>query len=209
MRRRSSIEEECFLTQYEFRCQSCDASLRANPKLAGRTLACPKCETEIVVPSPIQASTAGTKAIKKGPPPATDKQKAYATQLGIEYPDDIDIRAMSQLIDEAQLRQEDERYERLDELQKKESDVREQLRAEILSECDEEDARLSVATKEQMLDELDERDIGAILITLDYGELTDLEDLSGVKLAISNTDNLEADDVKAVLTWLGMAMLRR
>ena len=198
-----------FVTQYDFQCTSCNTPLRAKPKLAGRTLACPKCKVEIVVPEAPSSQPAVDPPAKPGPPPATEKQKAYATQLGVEFADEIDVRSMSKLIDDAQLKQEDARYDRLNELQRKESDIREELRAEVMAECDDEDARLSVATTEQMISELEDRDIGAILITFDYGDLTDLGDLSGLKLAIANTDNLESEDVKAVLMWLGAAMMQR
>jgi len=198
------------LTQYNFACPCCKASLRAKPKLAGRKLSCPKCKADIVVPDPPVEATSETAATTKtGPPPATEKQKAYATTLGVVFPDDIDIRAMSKLIDDAQLRQDDERFERLNQLQEAESQVREELRAEVLAECDEEDPRLSHATPEQIMEAMGSRDIGAIMITFEYGVLNGVDDLTGEKFAICSTDDLEDEDLKTILSWLGAAMMRR
>jgi len=193
-----------------FECSSCNARLQAKPKLAGKTLACPKCKAQVVVPQPEASAAPITEsAEKKPPPPATEKQKAFATELGISFPHDIDRRAISALIDDALAKQDDARYERLNALQDKENNIREELRDEILGECDEEDPRMSVATTEQILDGLAQREVGAILITFEYGVLSGVDDLTGEKFELHSTNDLDEDDLKTIVSWLGMAMLRR
>ena len=192
-----------------FECTSCNARLQAKPKLAGKTLACPKCKAQLIVPQPETAAPPIAESAEKKAPPATEKQKAFATELGISFPDDIDRRAISALIDDALAKQDDARYQRLNALQHKESKIREELRDEILAECDEEDPRMSVATTAQILDGLAQRDVGAILITFEYGVLSGVDDLTGEKFGLHGTDDLNEDDIKTIVSWLGMAMLRR
>jgi len=191
-----------------FTCTSCNSRLQAKPKLAGKTLACPKCSTQLTVPEQTP-DTPASEAQPKKPPLATEKQKDFARELGVDFPDDVDRKTISEMIDEALAKQDDARYERLNELQDKESAIREELRAEVLAECDEEDARISVATKEQILDGLAQRDIGAILVTFEYGVLSGVDDLTGEKFELNSTDDLDEDDLKTIISWLGAAMMRR
>ena len=192
-----------------FECTSCKSRLQAKPKLAGKTLACPKCSTQLVVPQVEAPAVTEEIANTKKPPLATDKQKAFATELGIAFPDDIDRRTISKLIDDALEKQVDGRYDRLNDLQDKENKIRDELRDEIMAECDEEDPRMSVATTEQILEALARRDTGAILITFEYGVLSGVDDLTGEKFTMNSTDDLDENDLKTIVSWLGMAMLRR
>lgn len=169
-----------------FECTSCKSMLKAKPKLAGMSLSCPKCSAPITVP--VQESSPPAEPVKKAPP-ATEKQMDYARSLGIDFPEDIDRRSISQLIEMA-----------LDAQNQRERQ---------LAEEDEEDPRISVATTEQILDGLAERDIGAILITFEYGVLSGVDDLTGEKFEINSTDDIDGDDLKTILSSLGVAMMRR
>ena len=192
-----------------FECTSCKSRLQAKPKLAGKTLACPKCNTQLVVPQLETPAVIEEIDTAKKPPLATDKQKVFATELGITFPDDIDRRTISKLIDDAIEKQVDGRYDRLNDLQDKENKIRSEIRDEIMAECDEDDPRMSVATTEQMLEALAERDTGAILITFEYGVLSGGDDLTGEKFKMNSTDDIDENDLKTIVSWLGMAMLRR
>jgi hypothetical protein len=193
----------------EFECNSCKSRLRAKPKLAGKTIACPKCNTQLVVPQ-IDVS----EEVEKGGGAeklllATAKQKAYATELGIKFPESVDRKTMSKMIDEALEKRAEERYDRLDALQREESKIRDQLRDEIMAECDEDDPRMSVASTEQILEGLAQRDIGAILITFEYGILSGIDDLKGETFALNSTDDIDEKDIKTIISWLGISMMRR
>lgn len=192
-----------------FECTACKSRLNAKPKLAGRTLACPKCSEQLTVPQPKSLEGQPLPISTDASPLATEKQKAFATELGIEFPEGIDRRMISKMIDEALVKQEDARFERLNLLRDGEDRVRDELRNEIMGECDEEDPRVSVATTEQILDALAKRDIGVILITFEYGILSGVEDLTGEKFSLSSTDDLDEHDLKTIVSWLGLVMLRR
>ena len=154
-------------------------------------------------PAPVEGES---HTAKPEPPPATEKQKDFARELGIEFPGDIDRKEISALIDDALARQDDARFERLNALQEKESQVREELRAEVLAECDEEDPRLSIASEEQILEALADRDLGAILITFEYGILGGVDDLTGEKFTLASTDDIDNEDLKTIVSWLGIAV---
>ncbi len=204
-------------TEYRIACPFCGARLSAKPKLAGRQLACPKCNGEFIVPSPPDTSplpppepplpTADSKPAKRIPP--TEKQIAFATELGVEFAEDIDRRDLSKLIDAAIIKRDDERFQRLDEIQEKENQVREELRAEIMAECDQEDPRLSVATSEQIVESLDQRMIGGILLTFSYDELggfENFEELVGKSVHMNHTDDVDTEDVIKILMWVSTAL---
>jgi aspartate aminotransferase-like enzyme len=170
-------------------------------------LACPGCSTKIVVPPPPTEENSPSKS--KAVPPATEKQKQFATELGVEFPDSIDRRAISELIDAALQKQDEERFDRLNALQNNENNVREEIRAEIMAECDEDDPRVSTVTTEQLMEAYAMRDKGAILISFEYGVLSGIEDSKGEKFDINSTDDLEPDDIKRIITMLGMALMRQ
>jgi hypothetical protein len=184
-------------------CASCGSGLKAKEKLSGMTVACPKCKQPVaipVIPAPEKAASI---------PPATERQKEYARTLGIDFAPDIDRRAMSELIDAAVMKRDDERYRRMDELQDRENAVRQQLREEIIAELDEEVPRLTKATPKQMVDEFPNRGKAAILITFDSDETLDFEDLTGVRFDIESSDNMDNDDMRAVLMAIGIIMMNR
>ena len=182
---------------FSFNCPSCGSRLSGKPKHVGRSMPCPKCKGTLTVPESPNTTQ-----------PATDKQKAFAIELGIEFPDDIAKDGLSKMIDAAVLKQDDDRYLRMNELQKVESEVREQLRAEVQAEYDEEDPRLSKASVEQILEALQLRDIGAIMITFDYGLLSGVDDLTGEKFALNSTDDIDETDMATIVSSLGIALVR-
>lgn len=148
--------------------------------------------------------------MQKAPaPPATEKQRAYAQKLGIPFEDDVDRRTISELIDAALAKQDDERYRRLDELQDRESEARAKLREEIIAELDGDDPRLSLATPAQIVESLGCRDVGAVLITFNPDDIVDSDDLTGLTIKVASSDNIDTATVKAVVQWLFVAMTRQ
>jgi len=190
-----------------FSCESCHSQLRAKESLIGRQFNCPKCSARVVVPDKGPSNQASPSAEKRVPA-ATDTQKDFARSLGLEFPEHIDRKSISKMIDDALANQEDARYARLEALQAGESEAREQLRAEVMAECDAEDPRISVASVKEIVEALSQREIGAIIVTFEFGAFNGVEDLTGAKFDINATDDLDQDDLKRLLGWLGMAMLR-
>ena len=188
-------------------CNTCQSKLKAKPDLAGKTVHCPKCGSPITVPNPTGESsedppTTKLASVKKSDiPPATEKQRDYARKLGITFPEDIDRRTISSLIDQALAAQDEARYQRLDELQNHESKVREELKQEIIAELDSNDPRLSVATPAQMVEALENRAMGAILITFDPD--VDPSDLTDVTLNVNySAETINMEMVKSVVAAL-------
>ena len=109
------------------------------------------------------------------------------------------------MIDAAIIKRDDDLYNRLDEIQEKESRIREELREEIMAECDEVDPRLSVATPEQIINALDFRMTGGILVTFEYGKFAGIEELEefiGKTAHMKFTSDVDAEDVYRILTWV-------
>ncbi len=198
-------------------CNACQSKLQAKPDLAGKTVHCPKCGSPVTLPIPTGKSSENpptTKLASENPPttklasvkesdipPATEKQKDYARKLGITFPEDIDRRTISSLIDQALAAQDDARYQRLDELQNQESKVREELKQEIIAELDANDPRLSTATPAQMVEALENRAMGAVLVTFDPD--VDPDDLAGVPLNVNySTETINLEMVKSVVAAL-------
>jgi hypothetical protein len=83
------------------------SKLKAKPDLAGKTVHCPKCGSAINVPNPMGKSsedppTTELTSVKKSDiPPATEKQKDYVRKLGITFPENVDRRTISSLVDQA------------------------------------------------------------------------------------------------------------
>jgi len=136
-------------------------------------------------------------------PLATQKQIAFATELGIKLPPNINRREISGLIDAALAEQDAARIKRLEALQNNEFAVRKELRDEILAELDETDPRISKATKEQIMEGLSYRDIGALLVTFDFGVLGGVDDLRGETFDVDMTDDIDEDDMARILINLG------
>jgi len=157
----------------EFPCPSCGTRLTAPDKAAGKFGKCKKCGASAVVPSlqrnsdqPTDTPTTDTEPgkPKKRIPPATERQKEYARDLGIMFPANINIREMSALIDAASDKADEERWRKIEDLSDKESAAYAHVRQEVLNEVDTEDCRLSKATPTQMIDALEERGTPAILV---------------------------------------------
>ncbi len=188
-------------------CNTCQSKLKAKLDLAGKTVHCPKCGSAITVPNLAETPSEDPPTTKHTPvkkpdiPPATAKQKDYARKLGISFPENVDRRAISSLIDQALAAQDDARYQRLDELQNQESKVREELKQEIITELDANDPRLSIASPAQMIEALENRAMGAILITFDPD--VDPDDLTDVPLNVAySTDTIDMVMVKSVVAAL-------
>jgi len=154
-------------------CRSCTAKFAAPEEAAGKTAHCPKCGGPIAVPVPPR-------------PLATEKQKDYARELGIEFPASIDRKTISKLIDEAVAKRDDERFHRLDDLQRREAVAADGL-------------RLSVATTDEIVKALYERGMSALLITMQTDEIVDFEHLKGLTANYSFTDNMTMEDVESVI----------
>ena len=176
--------------------------LKVPDAVAGKRGKCPKCGAVIDIPVPPSAPV-----VPSGPP-TTERQKEYARSLGIDFPADISKREISKLIAKAAEREDEERFEKLEQLADRESKAYEEMREAILAEIDEEDCRLSRATLEQILDELENRDLGAVLISFPIDEV-DFEDLTGAKLDVACSGNLSESEMRSVLLGLGMAVARQ
>jgi hypothetical protein len=181
-------------------CGNCGARLKVPDDLGKKRAKCPKCKSYV----DIGGSSLTLRESKI--PPATRRQKEFARLLGVEFPEEINRKDLSALIDEAIEQCDDERLEKLAGSSDRESESRQQIRDEILAEIDEGDCRLSKATPTQVLEELARRDLGAILISFDLAEAGDFQDLTGVELAISFSDNMTGNDTRLVLGWLSATM---
>jgi len=142
--------------------------------------------------------------------PATERQREYARELGIEFTDNITRDEISKLIDAAQTAEEDERWNRLNELNDRESAARNELREEVLAEIDSEGCRLSKATPAQIVQALSDRELATILITMPWKQIKDFENLRGVESEISFSDEMTIEDVESVImTYAGEIMKRK
>jgi hypothetical protein len=180
-------------------CSTCGVNLKAPDELAGKTAKCPKCGNAVEVPE-------STQPAKRIPiPPATERQKEYASELGIVFPPDINRRDISSLIDAAIQKRDNERFQRLDELGKRENEAWQQMREAVLKEIDEEDCRISAAQPKQMIDELADRGFGAILIWFDIDDLDHLISNSpDVKVNVSFADLISEMEMRSVLRVIGV-----
>jgi hypothetical protein len=201
-----------------FSCPSCGSAIVGKASHAGKTLPCPKCKSSITVPggedvtSPSVTTTRDPVQARE-PVPATQKQRDFATSLGIKFSDDIDKESLSNLIDEAVIKRDDERYDRIAEMEDRESKVRREIRAEVeaqvIAEHDADFPRLDTATEEQILESLANRNVGAILITFPYGEIEDvdeLESVAGIDFRLNRTDDIDNDIMKKLVLLLGMKL---
>ena len=162
-------------------CGNCGVNLKARDELAETTAKCPQCGNAIEIPNPARPPV---KAIIS---PATERQKEYATSLGIKTKNGS-RNSMRFMIERAR---------------------RGRRRAEVLAELDEEDCRLSKAEPPQILEAFDKRGRGAILISFDWDDGIDFDDLAGAKFSIAFSDDLAESEVGSVLGMMGIAMTRR
>jgi DNA-directed RNA polymerase subunit RPC12/RpoP len=195
-----------------FECSSCKASLKVKDELAGRKGKCPRCGNVVSVPTVenIKDSEAEKRPYGR---PASSRQKEFASSLGVEFPDDIRSHEISKLIDEALVKQDEERYQALEDISRREGEAYDKLREEILCEIDEDelDCRLSTATTEEMIDELSRRGDTTILISFDldeYGDF-DIHKLKQVAFEIIGTDDLDEEVMRRVLEVVSVMAFQR
>ena len=177
------------------KCGHCNASLVAKPASRGKTLKCPKCKGSVSVPVEAAKATDGEKSSSDWR--ATNKQKAFAKSLEIQFEDNVTRGEISALIDSALEKQKLDRYQELDDINNRRNDAYVALREEAENEVDEDNPRLSIATVEQMLSELVQREEGAIIVTFEWG-CHDGEDFR-----IRATDDLSEDDMLDTLLRIG------
>lgn len=180
---------------FHIACGECGAKLNVKAKLAGRTANCPKCGKQIQIPIDLGSSNKTKPPI----PPATDRQKEYAKSLGIDFPPDINRRDISELIDKVVTERDTERYETLEALDKKEGELWEQAKAEVIAEMASDDLPLSKASPEQIVEALDDRGLASLLITIPWDDIIDFEDLTGVKAQTYLPDSMTVEDFHAII----------
>ena len=163
-------------------CPSCAAKFRAPDEAAGKTAPCPKCRSPLTVPVPKQ-------------PLATPKQKDYARELGIEFPDNIDRKAISNLIDDAVAKRDEVRFQRLDELEQREATAADGL-------------RLADATAGEIVKALEARGLSAVIISMRRDDIEDFDQLKGIGVNISFTDNMTQHDMESVILTLAHPILQ-
>jgi len=185
------------------KCSNCNAVLKAKVEWAGKQAKCPKCNATIEV------HVSGQSCPPRPPLLATEKQKDYAISLGISFPETISRRDISKLIDEAVVALDEKRFERLDEIDRRETQARNEIRQEILEEIDADDCRLSKATTEQIVEELSERGLAAILITMQWDDIQDFHVLSGTRAEIAFSDDMTQEDVEATIMTLAGDQMKR
>lgn len=122
--------------------------------------------------------------------------------LGIGFSANINRRDISKLIDAAIVKQDDERYKRLDDLSDRESEAWKEMRKEVLAEIDAEDCRLSKAMPSQIVEALSDRGLAAILITMPSDDIIDFDDLTGVKVDISFSDEMTQENMESAMLIL-------
>ena len=174
-----------------FKCDKCEAVVNAKDELAGKRAKCPKCGCILQIPADQPVVRPPSQPTEERGAPArraTERQKEYARSLGIEFDPDIDRGRISRLIDDALERKDEQRWERLNDLERKEEDAKQ----EILSELQIPD----------MLDELHRRGLGAVLITLDLDAVREFtrEGLNAIELHIQASDSMTTEaEMVAVL----------
>ena len=192
-------------------CPSCRASLNVKDGFAGKSGKCPKCGEIIQVPEPTPQPASGVakpKSTGEGTPipPATERQKEYARELGINFDDKINRRGISKLIDQAVKERDEQRLKSLEALQDRESAAYQQIREEVLREINEEDPRLPDATLDQIMTALADRELCAILITFDANKLDDyLEGAGSAELSFTK-DLMTENNMRDLLGVIGVSI---
>jgi len=136
--------------------------------------------------------------------PATQAQKDYAGQLGIEFDDNISKRQISQRIDAAI----EHRRKELSELDDRESEAYHKLREEVEKALDAESPRLCDVTPKQMVAEMSSRGCPAIVLQfgVDVLDVVDFETGAG-DVSIEFTDDLTEDQVRKLLMFVGASLM--
>ena len=196
------------MTRHTIACPKCNAALHVDDEHVGKQGRCRACGTSFVIPQPCDPSPNDVRVPKPRRLPATERQKAFARDLGIQFDESIDRNSLSKLIAAAQERENTERFEQLERLGDRESEAYRQIREEILLEVDKDDPRLSKATSVEIMNALGKQGIGAILVTFKGEDARDLASgLKGVNIGvnISWTDDwLTEGDMREVLKIIGI-----
>ncbi len=183
--------------RFLIRCDNCQASLKVKRGIAGRQAKCPQCGIAIQVPAAPEVAVAAAEIR-----PATDRQKKYARSLGVVFSDNITRPQISELIDDAVERQDNEKHKQLGEDERRGNDAWEQVRGHLLGEVSEEDERVSKASGIQLDDACNawsKRGFVAVLIKVPRDQITDFRNLVGVDVAISFCDGMPQEDVAAMI----------
>ncbi len=197
-------------------CSSCGSSFHVKSEFAGRSGQCPKCWAVIHVPIDFPETAAPEpKAVnlkhaqpipkpakKSNVPAATDRQKEFARSLGIDFPDDIDRREISKLIEAAQ----DQRLDNLAKVEEREGKVYEQLRKEIEAEIYRDDKPLSKASPGDMATALENRGFAAIILTFNPNDIG--KDNATASIAYGD-GNMSEEDMRETLMRLGNSVLNQ
>lgn len=186
-------------------CGNCNAKLTVKARLAGKTAMCPQCAGTIHIP----ADLAVEQGTKPPIPPATSRQKEYAASLEIEFPADINRRDISALIERAVTQHDDERYERLEELDKKEGALWEQAKAEVLSDFSPDELPISKASPKQIVEALDERGLATLLITVPWDDIDDFRDLTGARADVYFADSITVEDFQSVILMISANIINQ
>jgi hypothetical protein len=196
-------------------CSSCRASFHVKSQFAGKSGQCPKCGAVIHVPIDLVLDTEQPKSVnstkaekqtptakKSGAPPATERQKDYARSLDIDFPEDIDRREISKLIEAAQ----DQRQDNVAKVEQREGKVYQELRKEIEAEIYGDDKPLSKATPGEMATALENQGFAVIILTFNPEDIGK-ED---AKASIAYGDgNMSEEDMRETLMRLGNAVMAR
>jgi predicted Zn finger-like uncharacterized protein len=193
-------------------CPQCDAKLKVEERLIGKSVKCPKCSHRFTIAAPVAPAPTETPKV----PPATDRQKEYARELGIAFDDSIDRRQISHLIDDAVKRRDEERNTRVLAMEEREKDAWVKMREEVLEELLEDHTLLTEASPNEMIEELTDRGVTAVLITCGDRTLDAIEefseeeaDISGVSVSIEHTDDLTDAYMRRLVKILGASMINQ
>jgi|GEM_PF-2473693 len=192
-------------TTFRIECSHCNTSLKVKKELAGRKGKCPKCGTKIVIPIPLDESPETSPPI----PPATERQKEFASSLGIEFAPDINRREISVLLDRAVQARDDERFDLLQKLDQKEGKHWEEMKQQVIAEMDADDLPLSKAPIGRITEALDDRGLASILIAIPWDDIVDFDDLAGANVQISFGDMMQQEDMEAVVMQIAANIMKR
>jgi hypothetical protein len=145
-------------------CGGCGASLNVDEKHLGKKGKCPKCGEPVQISAPTEVQRTRKRRV------ATDRQKAFATDLGIHFEDNISSREISKLIDAALAREE--ALER--------GEIEQHLKT------------LAKAKPNEMVAELERRGISAFMFCWDDEERRHSDTFS---MSIEFTDNMPVEKV--------------
>lgn len=184
-------------------CPTCHKSFHISAAYAGKQGRCSACGTKISIP-------AGTATVRPpeqegGSPPATDRQKEFARELGIDVPANVTRREISKLIDAAVEARDMKRYDELDELSNRESEAYQRVREEVIEELRDEGRLLADDPESQLLEHFSNNGLAAVVITFDEGA----EFPGEVEFSMSRTDGLSSDDLHSVITLLALKLSQR